>query len=160
MELELARNVERLRSGGAMSPILDGRFRQAVPREYDGLALDQSWSRLKAENLAAMGGIEPRRKAAVVVTAKNEGIYFLDWLAHQRAVGFQGVFVYSNDNTDGSEALFELLAQHKLITYLQNDVGPAKSPQIKAYEHSIHFLTELRDFAWAAYFDVDELLVP
>ena len=68
--------------------------------------------------------------------------------------------MYTNGNRDGSDALYELLARDGLITYIQNKTGPVASPQVKAYEHSIHFLRELRDFEWVAYLDIDEFVVP
>ena len=107
-----------------------------------------------------MQRITPSRTAALVASAKDEGIYILEWLAHHRAVGFEHVFIYTNNNRDGSDALYALLAHHGLITVLENQVRAAVSPQVKAYEHSLLHLPELRDFEWVGYFDIDELLVP
>ncbi len=69
-------------------------------------------------------------------------------------------FFYTNDNTDGSEALLDALELAGPVTVVRNEVGRLASPQVKAYEHSVHLLRALRDFEWVSYFDVDEFLVP
>lgn len=130
-------------------------------RELDALALGPGPSdAAKAMNLALMRRVQPTRTAAAVVTAKNEGCYLLECVAHNRAVGFEHVFIYTNDNSDGSDALLDALGRMPFVTVIRNEVGHLASPQVKAYEHSIHLLRALRDFEWVSYFDVDEFLVP
>lgn len=160
LDLEFARNAQNLRDGIGHPPACADGFTKVVSEVFDELATNQSWSATKAENLALMNTIQPSRGTAVVAAARDEGVNFLEWLAHHRAVGFEHVFVYTNANRDGSDALYELLAQNGLITYIQNETGAIASPQVKAYEHSIHFLHELRDFEWVAYLDIDEFFVP
>lgn len=130
-------------------------------RDLDALALDLGPSGgSKALNLALMRRVQPTRTAAAVITAKNEGCFLLECVAHYRAIGFEHVFIYTNDNTDGSDALLDALGRTRFVTVIRNDVGPLASPQVKAYEHSIQLLRALRDFEWVPYFDVDEFLVP
>lgn len=130
-------------------------------RDLDALAHDLGRpGGTKAVNLALMRLIQPTRTTAAVLTAKNEGCYLLECVAHCRAVGFEHVFIYTNDNSDGSDALLDALGRTPFVTVIRNEVGPLASPQVKAYEHSIHLLRALRDFEWVAYFDVDEFLVP
>ena len=129
--------------------------------ELDALALDRRRpSGTKELSLALMRLIQPTRTAAAVVSAKNEGCFLLECVAHYRAVGFEHVFLYTNDNSDGSDALLDALDATRFVTVIRNEVGPLVSPQVKAYEHSIHLLRALRDFEWVSYFDVDEFLVP
>ncbi len=130
-------------------------------QDLDALALDLGRpGGTKAVNLALMRLIRPTRTAAAVITAKNEGCYLLECIAHNRAVGFEHVFIYTNDNSDGSDTLLDALGRTPFVTVIRNEVGPLASPQVKAYEHSIHLLRALRDFEWVSYFDVDEFLVP
>lgn len=130
-------------------------------RDLDALALDVGRpGGTKAVNLALTRLIRPTRTAAAVLTAKNEGCYLLECVAHCRAVGFEHVFIYTNDNSDGSDVLLDALGRTPFVTVIRNEVGPLASPQVKAYEHSIHLLRALRDFEWVAYFDVDEFLIP
>lgn len=130
-------------------------------RSLDALASDAGRLRgAGALNLALMRRLRPTRTAAAVVTVKNEGCSLLECVAHNRAVGFEHVFLYTNDNSDGSDPLLEALDRTDYVTVIRNEVGPQASPQVKAYEHSIHLLRSLRDFEWVSYFDADEFLIP
>ena len=132
-----------------------------VPSGLDAIGLAaQPWSIERAANLLLMRSIRPTRRAAVVASFRNEGACILEWLAHARAVGFAHAFIYTNGNTDGSDGLLEALHHAGSLTLLRNEVSASVSPQVKAYEHSIHLLPALRDFEWVAYLDADELLVP
>ena len=120
------------------------------------------------ERLAALGraclpilrrGIEPRRRACVVATARNEGVYLPEWIAYHRAIGFQHFILYSNDNDDGSDALLGALADNGAITWINNKMGSPVSPQKKAYAHALSLLPEVLDYEWALVIDVDEFLV-
>ena len=128
---------------------------------YDGLQDAESpWAPWKTLNFAAMMRAQPNRLCAVVATARNEGPYLLEWIAHQRAVGFEHVFIYTNDNTDGSEIVLRLLHEAGVITLIESSNGPGCAPQKKSYEHSVHLLRPLREFEWVAYFDIDEFVIP
>ncbi len=130
-------------------------------RELDPLALGLGDPYgVRALNLSLMRMIRPTRAAAAVISAKNEGCYLLECVAHYRAIGFEHVFIYTNDNTDGSKALLDALDRAGCVTVICNEVGRLASPQVKAYEHSIHLLRALRDFEWVSYFDMDEFLIP
>jgi hypothetical protein len=109
---------------------------------------------------AALAQVRPSKRAAVVVSMRDEGISVLEWVAHYRAIGFSEIFVYTNDNVDGSDQLLGLLADHGVITLIDNITSKTVFPHIKAFAHSLHFVPELRDYEWVAYVDADELLVP
>jgi hypothetical protein len=135
--------------------------RQLVsPATDDKLAemSETEWTERMRENFERLTAIKPRRMAAVVVTMRDDGVSILEWVAHYRALGFNGIFVYSNDNRDGSEALLAKLAQLGIITFIENRTSGSVSPQQKAFAHSIHKLAELRDFEWVFYSDSDEFL--
>jgi len=119
---------------------------------------EAEWTEEMRENFARLTAIQPSRKAAVVVTMRDDGVSILEWIAHYRALGFAGIFVYSNDNRDGSDALLSKLARHGVITFIENRTSGGVSPQRKAFAHSLHFLPELRDFEWVFYSDSDEFL--
>ena len=159
LDAAFRRNIAALTSGQQNRWETDDQLRPG--RELDWLALDRGRPcGVKALNLALMRLIRPTRTAAAVVSAKNEGCFLLEWVAHYRAVGFEHIFLYTNDNTDGSDRLLDALDQTEFVTVIRNDVGSLASPQVKAYEHSIHLLRALRDFEWVAYFDLDEFLIP
>ena len=100
----------------------------------------------------------PRRNACIVATAKDEGPYLLDWLSYHLSIGFEHIFIYTNDNTDGSEVLLRELARHGVITLIENERGGLVGPQLKAYTHALTILPQTLDFRWTAVLDIDEYL--
>ena len=98
----------------------------------------------------------PRRVACIVASARNEGPYLLDWLSYHLSVGFERVFLYTNENSDGSDALLALLARHGVITLVQNARTAAMGPQLKGYTHALTMLPDVLDYRWAAFIDLDE----
>ncbi len=109
-----------------------------------------------ALNALARRNTQPRRMACVVASARNEGPYLLDWIAHHLAVGFNHLFIYTNDNTDGSDALLEILARAGVITWLDNKIGPQSRPQFRAYAHALSILPQTLDYRWTLVADLDE----
>ena len=139
------------------------RPRVVSPRSDDVLVKMRpllDWGPLTYLSYAALASIRPTRLAAVVMTCRDDGISLLEWVAHYRAIGFDGIFVYSNDNGDRSDALLRRLADIGAITFIENTTSGTVSPQNKAFAHSLHFLPELRDFEWVYYADSDEFLIP
>jgi hypothetical protein len=114
----------------------------------------------KALNLAVLAQIRPSQPCALVASVRNEGPFLLEWLAYQRSIGLENIYIYTNDNTDGSTELLEQLAEHGIIKLILNSCSENINPQIKAYEHSLFLLPELRQFQWVFYLDADEFFVP
>lgn len=104
--------------------------------------------------------VKPSKRAAVVACMRNEGILILEWVAHYRVLGFDSIFVYTNDNDDGSDEL--LLALHKagIITVIWNECAPGVAQQFKAYRHAFWHLPALWDHEWCMFLDADEFLIP
>ena len=92
--------------------------------------------------------------------ARDEGINLLEWIAHHQAIGVQRIFVYTNDNSDGSDALLEALAAHDIITLIRHTSAPGINVQRKALQHAVLCLPELRDYAWVLFVDADEFTIP
>lgn len=111
-------------------------------------------------NAYSRASVEPRKDVCVLATARNEGIYFLEWIAWHRALGIEDFFCYCNDNTDGSEELLCALAEAGVITWIVNEVGIGGTPQPKAYAHALSVLPNVLDYRWVLVIDLDELLVP
>lgn len=110
-------------------------------------------------NAYARAAVEPSQNVCIVATARNEGIYLLDWLAYHRAIGIDAFFVYSNDNIDGCDALLSVLAEAGVISWIDNKVGDAGYPRPKAYAHAFGLLPDVLDYRWALVIDLDEFLV-
>jgi hypothetical protein len=134
-----------------------------TPVEEDFLAelpaFDAWTPEMRGRFLAIADTATPTKAAAVVVSMRDEGVSILEWVAHYRALGFEGIFVYTNDNSDDSDALLKRLAEAGIITYVENRTSGKVSPQQKAYAHSLHCLPELRAYEWVYYADADEFLV-
>ena len=103
--------------------------------------------------------VQPRRDVCIVATARNEGLYLLEWIAYHRAIGVDAIFLYSNDNDDGSDELLAPLADAGIITWIDNRPGPGAKPQIKAYRHALGLLPQVLDYRWALIVDLDEFFV-
>ncbi len=63
-----------------------------------------------------------------LTSARNEGSYLLDWIAYHRSIGFDHIFIYTNDNTDGSDDLLDRLAYTGAVTWLRNELGSHSLP--------------------------------
>lgn len=129
--------------------------------EFDFLAERcglRSLSLLQVCSLALQRRRPARHKVAVVVTARDEGIYLPEWIAHYRLTGVDHIFLYSNDNSDGSDPLLAALAEAGMITLVRNLPAPGVNPQVKAYQHAILLFDALRDYRWVLFVDADEFL--
>ena len=104
--------------------------------------------------------VVPRRRACIVMSARNEGIYLPEWIAYHRAVGFEHFFIYSNNNDDGSDELLAALARANVITWIDNEMAPGVRSQYKAYGHAFGILPEVLDYEWSLIVDADEFFVP
>ena len=94
-------------------------------------------------------------QALAILTVKNEAAFVLDWLAHHRACGFTNFLVFSNDCSDGTDAMLDRLAAMGGLTHVRNDASPPEGPQwaaLKAADR--HPLTRAAD--WILVCDIDE----
>ncbi len=104
----------------------------------------------------ARAATPPRRMACILATARNEGAYLIEWIAHHRAIGFEHIFLYTNDNTDGSDDLLQLLADAGIISWFRNQVQPDTLPQHRAYGHALSVMPDILDYRWTMIADIDE----
>lgn len=97
-----------------------------------------------------------RGRCAIVTTMKNEGPFILEWIAHHQAIGFDDIIVYTNDCTDGTDTMLDLLMQKGIVTHRQNnfrDMGlkPQHAALQMAEEEPV-----IRNAKWVTCIDVDE----
>ena len=102
--------------------------------------------------------IAPRKICCIVATARNEGLYILEWIAHHRALGIEHFFIYTNDNDDGSDRLLAALAASGEITWIKSEIGAGVPAQNKAYGHALSMLPDTLDFEWTVLIDLDEFI--
>ncbi len=103
---------------------------------------------------------DPTRRACVIASARNEGLYILEWLAHHRAMGFDHIFIYSNDNDDCSDDLLRALATAGELTWIESTIGAGCRAQAKAFGHALRVIPDTLDFEWSLLIDLDEFFVP
>ncbi|WP_438383019.1 glycosyltransferase family 2 protein [Asaia sp. BMEF1] len=111
---------------------------------------------------AARRNIAPRKALALLATARDEGVYLLEWIAHHRRIGVEQFFIYTNDLTDGSDVLLRCLADAGEIIWIDNSgASPERiNMQDKAYHHALMILPEILDYRWCLVVDLDEVVLP
>ncbi|MEB3831190.1 glycosyltransferase family 2 protein [Phormidium sp. CCY1219] len=95
-------------------------------------------------------------RITAVTCVKNEGPFLLEWIAYNRLIGVTDFLFYSNDCSDGTDALLDALAARGGVTHLPN---PAKGRayQMEALKDCAHQpVVQQADWLWIA--DVDEFL--
>ena len=159
--LESLARTRRLVESGRPDPSPQNRM--LIGRDLDFIGAVKgipAWTIPQCLNFLLLSQIRPTRRAALVGTMRDDGIYALEWIAYHLALGFEHIFIYTNDNSDGSDQLLRILANHKIITLMESETSKKVAPEAKAYEHSIHLLHALREFEWILYLDSDEYFVP
>ena len=116
-----------------------------------------SGSRARAEQRRVTAEPNRQPRFAICAIARNEADYLLEWVAHYRLLGVDGIHVYDNVSDDGTS---ELLAALDLTGDLHRVHWPRRGgadPQRAAYEH---FLQEAaHHYDWVLFCDVDEFLM-
>ena len=70
----------------------------------------------------------PRPKFLLVTTMKNEGPYILEWIAYHIAIGIDHFMIVTNDCTDGTNEILEILQKKGLVTLVINPNTLARDP--------------------------------
>ena len=97
-------------------------------------------------------------RVLIVTTMKNEGPFILEWLAWHRAMGVTDFLVYTNDCTDGTDTMFDLLHRKGFLEHRENPYRiTGEKPQHAAYHDAE--TSELAAAAdWVICMDVDEYI--
>lgn len=96
-------------------------------------------------------------RALAILTLRNEAAFLLEWLAHHQACGFTDFLVFSNDCTDGTDAMLDRLHQMGQLTHIRNDGPHEEGPQWAALKAADkHPLVAAAD--WILFFDIDEFV--
>ena len=100
----------------------------------------------------------PHGSLVALSTMKDEGPYVVEWVAHHLAVGFTGVIVYTNDCSDGTDALLKRLQAldigvHHRENVIPEGVKPHPSMLKLAAEEEIVCASD-----WLLVLDADEFM--
>ena len=93
----------------------------------------------------------------LISSMKDEGPYILEWVAHHLVVGFDAIYVASNDCSDGSDRMLAALDAAGYIIHVPNDVGMGESPQHAGYAR-IRRNHDIDGADWLMMLDADEFL--
>lgn len=100
------------------------------------------------------GGAE---KALIVGCMKNEAPYIVEWVAYHRQIGIDDFLIYTNDCSDGTDAILQRLQEMGLVQHRSNDEWKGQSPQQHALNMSLKEKV-MREAVWIAHIDVDEFI--
>lgn len=89
--------------------------------------------------------------------AKNEGPFILEWVAYHLLIGFDPILIYSNDSTDGTTELLDVLDKNGVISHVLQDLKPSDIPQHEAAEKA-YLHPSLIYADWLMWLDSDEFL--
>lgn len=95
--------------------------------------------------------------ALALLTVKDEGAFLLEWVAHHLACGFERVLAFSNDCSDGTDAMLDRLAAMGHVIHLRQQGPFAKGPQWAALNAAERH-PALRAAAWVMPIDIDEFV--
>ncbi|MCK4713238.1 MAG: glycosyltransferase family 2 protein, partial [Marinosulfonomonas sp.] len=95
---------------------------------------------------------------SIVTTMKNEGPFILEWLAYHRIIGVDKFLIYTNDCTDGTDTLLELLDKKGLVQHRDNKFkGTGLKPQHAALQ-AAQSEPMIVNADWLICMDVDEFI--
>lgn len=94
----------------------------------------------------------------MITTVRDEAPFILEWIAYHRLIGFTDFLIYSNDCTDGTDAILDRLMSLGVVTHVPNARTGKKTVQWQALSRARdHEMT--RRAEWIMVADLDEFLV-
>ncbi len=105
-----------------------------------------------------MAGKQPH--ILVTTCMKNEGPFILEWLAWHLAIGVTDIVVFSNDCTDGTDALLDHLAYRGVLRHLPNPAVTmgSTSYQPLALKFTQEEILPMENYDYVISMDVDEFI--
>ncbi|MEY4697024.1 MAG: hypothetical protein RIT14_1452, partial [Pseudomonadota bacterium] len=144
--------AERLLSDRAKAVWADLRGGRYWPRNAGVVSFDES------AMPAPLPVVPPQPSGTVIIACmKDEGPYVLEWVAHHLALGVDRFVIFSNDCSDGTDALLDRLAVLGMVEHLRNDGWAGSSPQQAALNRAMT-LPAVQAADWLIHIDVDEYI--
>lgn len=111
-------------------------------------------SKPKAAALAA----NKAGRTAIVTTMKNEGPFILEWLAYHRMIGVDDFLIYTNDCTDGTDTMLDLLQAKGLVAHRENPFRESGLKPQHAALQAAEAEPMMQNCGWGICMDVDEFI--
>ena len=99
----------------------------------------------------------PRTKRAVVVCMRNEAVFVLEWVAYHLGIGFDRIFVVTNNCQDGTDRMADRLGELEPVIHIRNEVAPGEAPQVVGLARVLAH-PAMADVEWLLHIDADEFL--
>lgn len=97
-------------------------------------------------------------RVSVVCSVRNEGPFLVEWVSWYRLLGFTDIVIVTNDCTDHSPQLLDLLQENGWITHLRHEVEDGQQITSKKLQ-AAKGLPQVAGADWVLVCDVDEFLV-
>lgn len=97
-------------------------------------------------------------RTCIVTTMKNEGPFILEWLAYHRAIGVDDFLIYTNDCSDGTDTMLDMLQRKGLVQHREN---PFREMNLKPQHAALQAAEAeplIQNCGWAICMDVDEFI--
>ncbi len=125
--------------------------------KYYGYEGGRKWGAAHTIHHIIRRSIKPSKKICLITSARNEGPYLLEFIAYYKILGIDDIFIYSNDNDDGSDELLSVLAKKNIIKYIANK-QESGGAQAKSFGHALSVNLDILNYEWSLIIDVDEFL--
>lgn len=96
---------------------------------------------------------------SIAAVAKNEGGFLLEWIAHHLAVGFDKIFIATNDCDDGSDLILEEVSRLFPVFHIDNSQN--RNPEFSIQRNGVQRCLahpEMQNQDWVLHIDLDEFL--
>ncbi|MFN4171448.1 MAG: glycosyltransferase family 2 protein [Pseudorhodobacter sp.] len=90
-----------------------------------------------------------------VTSMKDEGPFLLEWIAYHRLIGVTDFLIFSNDCSDGTDAMLDALSAAGVVSHVRQTVDPEKGAQWQALAAAWKHPTR-KAADWMLFSDVDE----
>ena len=100
---------------------------------------------------------KPRTKRAVVCCMRNEAVFLPEWVAYHLSIGFDRIFLVTNNCQDGTDLIADRLAMSEPLIHIRNPVQPGQPPQAIGLPLALTH-PQMDDVEWLLHIDADEFL--
>ena len=61
---------------------------------------------------------------------RNEAVFVLEWVAYHLSIGFDRIFIVTNNCQDGTDLMADRLAELEPVIHIRNEIAPGEAPQV------------------------------
>ncbi|MBV1927525.1 MAG: glycosyltransferase family 2 protein, partial [Rhodobacteraceae bacterium] len=59
-------------------------------------------------------------RCSIIACARNEGPFLVEWISHHLSLGFEKIFVATNDCQDGTDSILDLISRDWPVFRIEN----------------------------------------